>query len=232
MIEYFLLDKKLVKLDKIETLKGLKLNENLILLSFGVGDLSAFFDERALNVTDSARWASFKGLRDNQSFINSRALMIKAPFQSTFSSLSHKKELVLRANADFNIGVDIEILVPRKIEAALELGFNAFEHALIKSASEPLRCFYELYTLKEALLKFANFGFDRLDKVGLCENLALNLEPDLSLKTNLKACLKPKRPNLAAFFENEKGEKLFCSYFTSSFKVNEKEFIFSVVYEN
>ena len=231
MIRHFLFDKKLKTFVKLSTLKDLNLNENLILLSLGTDDLSKFFDENALNASDKARFNEFKGLQNNQSFINSRALMIKidGSVKSSFSSLSHKKELVIIARANFKIGADIEILKPRKIKPALDFAFNAYERTLIERANEPLKCFYEIFTLKEALLKFANLGFESIDKVGLCKNLNTNLNICKNLSLNLSSNSLLLSSN--AHYKERNDEKIYCKFFTHYLAIKKQKLIFSLVHE-
>ncbi len=77
-------------------------------------------------------------------------------------NLSHSGDLVVLAVSGSPVGVDIERNDPiewREISAA----FGAKEREMLENADEPLKCFYRIWTVREAFAKAIGTGLQLFD---------------------------------------------------------------------
>lgn len=72
-------------------------------------------------------------------------------------SLSHARGAVAAAVSDREIGVDVEPLAPARSRVAKRC-FTDREQAYLCAAADPDRAFYEIWTRKEAFLKYTGQG--------------------------------------------------------------------------
>ena len=69
-------------------------------------------------------------------------------------------------------GLDLEVLADRNYEAVINFCFNEFEKNLMQicNKNEKKILFYQIYTIKEAIIKLENLAFSDLARVGLCQD--------------------------------------------------------------
>ena len=69
-------------------------------------------------------------------------------------------------------GLDLEILAERDFDAVINFCFNEFEKNLMQicNENEKLILFYQIFTIKEAIIKLENLAFSDLARVGLCQD--------------------------------------------------------------
>lgn len=155
-------------------------SKDFILLSFSPCNLSKFYSDTILNPSDKIRLLSHKNLSENLSFRSSRVLnfinlktfakIFRWDLCNLSHSKSHKKSVVLEAFSSRKMALDLEIILPRDNEYIIDFAFSAFEKSLLEDAKNKLLKFYEIWTLKEALIKFFNFDLGYINAVGLGEN--------------------------------------------------------------
>ncbi|MDR1739322.1 MAG: 4'-phosphopantetheinyl transferase superfamily protein [Bacteroidales bacterium] len=76
-------------------------------------------------------------------------------------SISHSKEKVAVAIADFPVGIDIQKLVAKSRETLLAMGRKVFspqEMAMLQDAGNPQECFTKLWVAKESYVKMLGTG--------------------------------------------------------------------------
>lgn len=76
-------------------------------------------------------------------------------------SISHTKDLSVFIFSDKNIGIDIEYVNMCTIDPKLKFFFNASEFKYIAESKNTNFSFYELWTLKEAYLKYLGVGLTK-----------------------------------------------------------------------
>ena len=133
------------------------------------------FDKSKLDKKDKKLYKSRKNSAD---FLLSRSIKSRIKKRGIFC-ISHKK---FAQNSQTNIaavgfsnkkfGLDLEILVERNFEAVINFCFNEFEKKLMQicDESEKTILFYQIYTIKEAIIKLENLAFSDLARVGLSTN--------------------------------------------------------------
>ena len=72
-------------------------------------------------------------------------------------NLSHSGMLTVLAVSDAPVGVDVEQIVPLEWRSIAE-SFGAYEQTMLEQAADPLRCFYRIWTVREAYAKEAGIG--------------------------------------------------------------------------
>lgn len=115
---------------------------------------------KKLRRIDKRRLRKNPSLKHNTSFSSSRAFIARLGLKDNIC-ISHKGRACLVAYSKQRFGVDLEILRKRDFGTIKELCFSQKE---IAYASDMLR-FYQIFTMKEALLKAKNFGFDMISRV-------------------------------------------------------------------
>ncbi|CZE47462.1 4'-phosphopantetheinyl transferase family protein [Campylobacter geochelonis] len=142
--------------------------KNDIYICFSDGE-DVKFSKKILSKKDKRKLKCSPNLKTNSSFITSRFLKNKA--KKAKFSLSHKEKFAVVAFGKVRkLGVDMEILHKRDIDGVMDFCFNEFECELVKKADEKLQIFYQIYTLKEAVLKAKKLGFEFLGRVGLSKD--------------------------------------------------------------
>lgn len=121
-------------------------------------DAARRFDAAALSTSDAQRWARMGRATRRDEWAASRALRahLAVPDGAT-TSLSHSAghAAMALASGDLAIGVDIEGLRPRAVQALAKYAFSDREHAELVALppEQQLIRFYLLWTLKEAAAK-------------------------------------------------------------------------------
>lgn len=149
-----------------------KIPKTHIFLAIGLKSLTRYYDKKTLSQNDKKHLLLHPNLAKNKSFILSRALKsyvatLGFDKSNIFFCQSHKQNIAIIAFARFPIGVDIEIVRHRDFSAHIDFCFNDFERRLLSVATNPLREFYRIWTLKESLIKLENLTFGDLVAVGL-----------------------------------------------------------------
>ena len=113
------------------------------------------FDENLLNLSD---------LNTDLNLQNSPNLVTNK------ANLSNHIAAVGFSNKKF--GLDLEILAERDFDAVINFCFNEFEKNLMQicNKNEKKILFYQIYTIKEAIIKLENLAFSDLARVGLCQD--------------------------------------------------------------
>lgn len=130
------------------------------------------FCRRKLSKKDKAL---FKARASKPEFLLSRSLLARAGKRGRVC-VSHKKfgggALAAVGISNLKFGLDLETLKERDFSAVVDFCFNDYEKSLFsvcESAQKTL-LFYQIYTLKEAIIKARNLDFAALGKVGLSES--------------------------------------------------------------
>lgn len=76
-------------------------------------------------------------------------------------SISHSGEYVLLAVDNCSVGCDVEKLAEKNFTGLAKRVFHKNEQTLLEKARDQQRCFYTLWTKKEAFLKATGEGFTR-----------------------------------------------------------------------
>lgn len=99
--------------------------------------------------------------------INPILLDLKPNFQN--SKNYHVAAVGIAKN---KFGFDLEFLQERNFKAIMDFCFNEFEKKLMKISheSQKIILFYQIYTIKEAIIKAENLNFSYLSKVGLTQS--------------------------------------------------------------
>ena len=130
-------------------------------LLIGSSDIARFFNTKALNPNDKARYFAHKNLKKSLNFKAARTLISLHGKKEKYC-ISHKNGNAVVAFYTKEAGVDMEEIKPRKNLAELfSLFANKKEKILFHTldAQNQLLFFYELFTLKEALIKLKNSNF-------------------------------------------------------------------------
>lgn len=134
------------------------------------GSIMKHFDISKLDSNDKERLKNDRNLSTNKSFQISRALLIShKSLQYSYKCLSHKKDYAILSLSNERQGVDLEIIKKRDFKPHINFCFNIFERKLLDSAFKPLNEFYRIWSIKEAILKYANLDFSKMAHVGLDE---------------------------------------------------------------
>ena len=130
-------------------------------LLIGSSDIARFFNIKELNPEDRARYLAHKNLQESLDFKTSRALLGLYGKEERYC-ISHKNGNAAVAFYAKGVGVDMEEIKLRKNLTDL-LGFfaNEEEEAFFYTldVQNQLLFFYELFTLKEALIKLKGSDF-------------------------------------------------------------------------
>ena len=113
------------------------------------------FDENLLNLSDLN---TALNLQNSPNLVTNKA------------NLSNHIAAVGFSNKKF--GLDLEILAERDFDGVIDFCFNKFEKNLMQicDKSEKTILFYQIYTIKEAIIKLENLAFSDLARVGLSTN--------------------------------------------------------------
>jgi hypothetical protein len=117
------------------------------------------FDPARLGEAELATWAAIRTRRRRRDWASSRALMAAAlPVAGAPRSLSHSHghAAIAFAPAQVAVGVDIEWVAPRNLTGMASTVYTDTECrylASIEDADQSSACFYEFWTMKEALAK-------------------------------------------------------------------------------
>jgi len=133
----------------------------------------AGFMRDKLSFRDKKRLYKFPNLAQNPDFIHSRAIIIKNRLTRKKYCISHKDGVAVILRAKGKFGIDIEALRIRKFERLAELCFNQTEREILSNSDNKMLCFYQIYTLKEAIIKASNDTLWNMKNFGI--NRGLNL---------------------------------------------------------
>ena len=101
-------------------------------------------------------------------------------------SLSHCKNAVACAISDYNIGIDVETIVPYNPDVARRI-CTAAELEMLEQSENKDAEFIKLWTIKEAISKYEGMGlslpFSEIDTMNylLCSNVSVNSRYALSI---------------------------------------------------
>ena len=147
-----------------------------LLLTFAQPSARAYYSSNALSLHDSTRVARERGPKAELDWQVSRALLRacrQREGDDRAESLSHSRGHAVLAQAPLacKVGVDMEMIRPRRVMALAEWACNATEIDWLLGQDDPLAqhtSFYMLWTLKEAFVKAAGLAFPSdLSRVGL-----------------------------------------------------------------
>ena len=121
-----------------------------------------------LDRKDRRRVKNFPNLLNNSNFISSRWLKFRV--KKRRFCLSHKNGFSVLATCDKKIAIDMESFKQRDYLAVANFCFDEEELAFFNKAIDKKRAFYQIYTTKEAILKFKNLNFKNLKEVSYFES--------------------------------------------------------------
>ena len=134
------------------------------------------FDKSKLDKKDKKLYKSRKNSAD---FLLSRSIKSRIKKRGKFC-ISHKKfdenlqnfHIATVGFSNKKFGLDLEILAERDFDGVIDFCFNEFEKNLMQicDKSEKTILFYQIYTIKEAIIKLENLAFSDLARVGLSIN--------------------------------------------------------------
>ncbi|MDA3062910.1 MULTISPECIES: 4'-phosphopantetheinyl transferase superfamily protein [unclassified Campylobacter] len=134
------------------------------------------FDKSKLDKKDKKLYKSRKNSAD---FLLSRSIRSRTKKRGKFC-ISHKKigdnlqnsHIATVGFSNKKFGLDLEILADRDFDGVIDFCFNEFEKKLMQicDKSEKIILFYQIYTIKEAIIKLENLAFSDLARVGLTGN--------------------------------------------------------------
>lgn len=139
-------------------------------LYFFTPDQQQHYRADLLDNKDRARLAKAPQLAERLNWRTSRAgkQHIRMQHPTLQYCLSHKNDHSLIALAPEKPGVDLETLKPRDYCALIAQTGSPEEQRLLQQSPDPQRTFYQLWTLKEALIKAENLRFPTdMPRVGL-----------------------------------------------------------------
>lgn len=129
----------------------------IIYLSFQNG---LNFSPKILDKKDKRRVKKYPNLLNQTAFRDSR--VIKSKFKKRFKiCISHKTNLTAVAFCKGKFGIDVEEIRKRNFKAVSEFCFAKDEMIAYKS-DQSIEKFYQIYTIKEALIKARNLKFSEL----------------------------------------------------------------------
>lgn len=132
-----------------------------------------FYDEARLDAADQIRLRANPGLDARTDWRVSRFLKQQAVCPVRSLSHSRGSAALLCGPGHLSAGVDIEAMQPRDFAALAQWMASEEEAAALASDGLPAGSFYELWTLKEALLKAAGLDFPAdMKRVGWTEDAA------------------------------------------------------------
>ena len=140
-----------------------------------ISDEISKFSKSTLSKKDKKLYQIRKNLPE---FLLSRSIKSRIKKRGKFC-ISHKKfgtDLQERIAAvgvsNKKFGLDLEILQKRDYKSVIEFCFNEFEKNLMQicAPQEKMILFYQIYTIKEAIIKLENLAFSDLARVGLAQN--------------------------------------------------------------
>lgn len=130
-----------------------------------IGDDVEKFSKKLLSKKDKKRLKKYPNLAKNLGFLSSRSLLQKYKIKRNFS-LSHKKNFSFIVKGK-NVALDAEILQDRDFFRICEICFNETEKEILQNSSDKKMKFYEIWTLKEAVLKISKSNLTNIKFVGL-----------------------------------------------------------------
>lgn len=143
---------------------------NRYLLAFAHPHLAASYRRESLSCADKARVAAKPHVQTRAQWQSSRALLAchRTDRPAYGYCLSHKHGYSALAGGATKPGVDLEQLRRRDIHAVAAHCFSAQECVALRQSADSLLLFYQLWTLKEALIKLENLHFPKdLRRTGL-----------------------------------------------------------------
>lgn len=160
---------------------------NTIYLWFAGADAQSFYSPDKLDKSDQAIITKNPARQSTSNWQTSRALkqFFREKYLLQHYSISHKKELSLLAASNVNnpVGVDLEWMQTRDFADLIPLFCHEEEQKWWQEQQDKKWAFYQLWCLKEALIKADNLSFPSdLKRVGLS-----NKKSDIVLTSG---CLK------------------------------------------
>ncbi|MDO5091636.1 MAG: 4'-phosphopantetheinyl transferase superfamily protein [Cardiobacteriaceae bacterium] len=140
-------------------------------LSLAAPAYARHYDPHTLNDADRARLHAHPSLADRAQWQTSRALLhhLRNTHRRATLCLSHKHGHTLIAHSEHGKpGADLETLRPRDFEALAANICSPQERTYLAQSAHPAHTFYQLWTLKEALIKAEDLRFPTdLPRIGL-----------------------------------------------------------------
>lgn len=133
------------------------------LLALAHPDYAAHYRRDTLTAADQTRLTRHPALETRGQWQTSRALLaqLRRQYPELSPCLSHKHDHSAVALGVQKPGVDLEQLRTRDIHAIAAHSFSAQECETLRTSAEPILHFYQLWTLKEALIKLENLQFPK-----------------------------------------------------------------------
>ncbi len=146
------------------------MNDNFFIY---VSDIITHFNEYDLAERDKKL---FEQRSNSKEFLLSRSMKLRMKKQGEFC-ISHKKYLqngmhyiAVVGVGNKKFGLDLEVLQQRNFNNVVDFCFNDYEKKIFNlcdSNDKKTIVFYQIYTIKEAIIKACDLDFSYLSKVGL-----------------------------------------------------------------
>lgn len=132
---------------------------------------SKHFSIRNLSKKDKTKVRNNPNLLKNKNFLISRSLLQKYKIKRNFC-LTHKENFSFAVYGK-KFAIDAETLKDRDFNAISKICFNQNEKEILKNSKDIKVSFYQIWTLKEAVLKISKSNLTRILFVGFDQNLRL-----------------------------------------------------------
>ncbi|CAD7286961.1 hypothetical protein LMG7974_00171 [Campylobacter majalis] len=113
---------------------------------------------------DKRRLRKYKNLSNHSGFKLSRSLKWKYKLKDNIC-IAHTKNIAVIAKSKQKVGIDIEELKYRDFDAIMSFCFSDDEIRLVNQSDNKMLKFYEIFTTKEAFIKYKNLDFSYLKSV-------------------------------------------------------------------
>lgn len=143
-------------------------------------NFSKFYDLVSLDDKDKLRIKNFPHLTQKPEWRAARVgkFLVRNYFKTNNFSLTHKKNNCLFSLFEGISGVDLEFIhKKRDIFAISKEVFSPQERELMEKAQNPYEFFYQLWTIKESIIKAENLNFpSAMKEIGIFKNNELRLK--------------------------------------------------------
>ena len=143
-------------------------------------EFSKFYELVDLDEKDKLRLKKFPHLQQKVEWRVARVgkFLVRTYFKTNNFCLTHKKNNVLFSFSDCITGIDLELIDrKRDISALSKEVFSPEELELMEKAQNPYEFFYQLWTIKESIIKAENLNFpSQLKEIGIFKNNELKLK--------------------------------------------------------
>lgn len=210
-------------------------------LYFYTPAIKQFFNKKQLSYKDLKKYTLLKNhsvskqQKNTIDFMASRSVLGFLRTRKPIT-LSHKEGYSFLGYGKNKIGIDLELLIDRDFDSLIHHIANPFEKNLFQNPKltpyQKKLLFYELFTLKEAMIKLNNLGLKDLLSIGISpQERKFFYAPIFSIQHNLEISPTIHSSILQNFIIHNHENKKGFNFYYLRFKHSEKEFLGCVVYK-